>query len=814
MTLTRFVSTLFLSLTLLQTNPLFAWDGDTRLSNSNEGAPPLLLAQNSPIGFWDYPDETTTEPKYDGFIQEYEEAPIGNDPIIDENDILPTYRPSEKEMARPAHEIEKPFISPEDVLAPFPFLRGPGGTYQSILKPGVTLEGVQFESYGDSRKFIENYYRQSNFAIDDLYKNIQFKDQNTRCLHCHQGIEAIDKNHNWSCRKCHKGNSRKRKFEAAHQGLVANPSAPEHVEQFCGKCHADQIEKMNRSAKSTPSAIADSVRYAWAMPTPEQPETDPVTEPLLDPDAPVKQDTEIKPEIQVSPATEAFIQSQCSQCHLDSKGWNRPGDYRAKGCAGCHMIYASDGRSMSHDLAIQHVQRKEIVNRSNRFLKKYADQSQTNPRGFPLMHKFTQAIPSLQCETCHSQNGVGSEYEGRFAKATLESSKAVEGEKPVLHGREHQFLLPDIHQERGMHCIDCHTGDEIKSAPSMENRIHCEDCHGTHLQQPESFLLTANDPKAKDILKKISKTIHLANKIKKEDTLLATSTGRVLNHIRKEKKGWALYSKVTGRRHMIPLLIDSEVPVGHRPTAHMETIECHACHARWSASEWGLNVPQAQANSVTPENHATKAANSFVETAWNVMILGKNERGKYSVMKPHYQYFLKESDTANSKLQPSQTQDGKPGLLMRAYAPHTIRKNARPCESCHQNSLAVGLGDPTMKSIASNASHADPNYDPAFQIKQMITPEGEALQTPYPPGLTRFLTAEEAMSLLGTSDTYRALRFLSLKESQFPRLLQRTEFPYDTRRRVKENQLERELELLKEQRSESNFPNTQEGGFP
>ena len=195
-----------------------------------------------------------------------------------------------------------------------------------------------------------------------------------------------------------------------------------------------------------------------------------------------------------------------------------------------------------------------------------------------------------------------------------------------------------------------------------------------------------------------------------------------------------------------------------------------------------------------------KGGNSFVETAWNVMILGKNARDKYSIMKPQYQYFLKDSGATNSKLHASQTQDGKPGLLMRAYAPHTIRKNARPCESCHQNSLAAGLGALTMKNIASDAS---PNHDPAFQIKQMITPDGRALQTPYPPGLARFLNAEEAMALMGTTDAYRAYRFLSLKESQFPRLLQRTEFPYDTRRRRKEKQLEQELELLKDQQPQN-----------
>ena len=792
-------------------------------------SPTNSATQNSSDGFWNTQKETSNEPQYEGFIQSYDEPPpIAGGPIIDENELLPAFVPSKKEMASPSQFIEKPFVSAEDVLELFPFLRGPGGSYQGILKPGVTMDGIQFESYNDSRKFIENHYRQTNFSIKNIYRDIRFKDQNTRCLYCHQGIEEIDKNHRWSCRKCHAGNYRKKNIDEAHDGLVANPSAPEHVEKYCGKCHADQIEKMQLSAKSTSSAIADSVRYAWTIPKRQETETIQV-EPwnhinTLSQESSMENQIETEPEPgtgpvqahesenalnQAAPEAERFIQSQCSQCHLDKKGWNRPGDYRAKGCAGCHMVYSSDGRSMSHDLAIQHVQRKEIKNRRDRFLKKYADRSESNPRGFPLLHKFTRAVPSLQCETCHSQNGVGSEYEGRFARSGLESSKNVEGEKPVLHGREHQFLLPDIHKERGMHCIDCHTGEEIKSAPTMENKIKCEDCHGTHLDPPESYLLTSNDPKSKAILEKISKTPNLAQKIKKDDTLLAAPSGRVLSHIRKEKKGWALYSKVTGRRHMIPLLKDSEIPAGHRPTEHMEKVECHACHARWSAGEWGLLVSKTQGNG--GENSSIKGAKAFTETGWDTMILGKNERDKYSVMKPQYQYYISNQELDDSGVRPSQTADGKPGLLMRPYAPHTIRKNARPCESCHQNPMAVGLGDPAMKN-AVDGIFSNQAAEQEIPIKQMITPEGQALQTPYPPGGARFLNSEEAMSLLGVSDAYRALRFLSLKESQFPRLLQRNEFPYDRRRKSRERQLERELDLLKsEQINEMQY--TGEGGF-
>ena len=39
-----------------------------------------------------------------------------------------------------------------------------------------------------------------------------------------------------------------------------------------------------------------------------------------------------------------------------------------------------------------------------------------------------------------------------------------------------------------------------------------------------------------------------------------------------------------------PLLVDKKPAVAHRIERHIESMECHTCHARWSAGEWGMNV--------------------------------------------------------------------------------------------------------------------------------------------------------------------------------------------------------------------------------
>lgn len=80
---------------------------------------------------------------------------------------------------------------------------------------------------------------------------------------------------------------------------------------------------------------------------------------------------------------------------------DQPGDYRASGCSGCHVLYANDrdethgeqtsafgnmGRSASSDVTTDKME-----------------------SGHPLQHVFTKSIPSSQCMTCHVHPGTNME---------------------------------------------------------------------------------------------------------------------------------------------------------------------------------------------------------------------------------------------------------------------------------------------------------------------------------------------------------------------------------------------------------------------
>jgi hypothetical protein len=167
-------------------------------------------------------------------------------------------------------------------------------------------------------------------------------------------------------------------------------------------------------------------------------------------------------------------------------------------------------------------------------------------------------------------------------------------------------------------------------------------------------------------------------------------------------------------------------------------------------------------------------------------------------MKPRYQYFLttlsKEKGRSTLRAKVPLTPSGKPGWVMTPHTPHTIRSTTRPCESCHESTLAAGLGESTLKYVEDGKPFLrelkrSNRILPQFQIKQMVSRNGWSLQNPMPKGKLRFLKSREIKSLLKKSDRYRAYRYLDLRRAGQSRLLIRNEFPYDLKHQANEEKL-------------------------
>jgi len=752
----------------------------------------------------------------------------------------------EKDIVDIPPQEEKSTIDASDFRDPFFFLKRNGKDSKEMLKPGTTVDGLRFNTYNDSKSFVDRYYKNSNFVLKDVFGRIELVNKEAGCLKCHRGIEEISQNHKFTCTKCHNGNPRGKTVTQAHTGLVSNPSDLNYAPQYCGKCHEEQIKKVKNSLMTTARGVIEITREAWGEPPLQQPKQKKKKGKKSNKDHPWTYTSAGKP-------VDDFLEKKCLRCHVQSPAPHRAGDYRATGCASCHMIYTNEGTSLTRDRAIQEVQKADPKYLRNRFNRGVASNSLNNRRGYPLLHKFTVAIPSVQCEHCHNFNGVGNEFEGLFGKPARPkvAQTKVEEDQSVLYGRSHEFLLPDIHREKGMHCIDCHGSNEVKADASKNPtqhdavKIRCETCHGTNSRAPTGIELKPKDSRAEELIKKNQLNPNLMKKIKMGDTVMTDRQGRLQPHILLVDGKWILYSKVTGKAHKIPLLkFMKQRPYAHQILGHMRDTECSACHARWSANEWGMHViredqinpkqwqdwslsdPTLQQllwgsksnksltrpptgmlnwNSATttpdgPKGSWTQGIWSYVfsETDWNSLILGKNKRKRYTIMKPRYQYFLtnlsKENGRSTLRAKVPMTPSGKPGWVMTPHTPHTIRSTTRPCESCHENTLATGLGESTLKYVEDGKPFLSElkrsnRILPQFQIKQMVSRNGWSLQNPLPKGKLRFMKSKEIKSLLKKSDRYNAYRYLSLRRDGQSRLLIRKEFPYDARHQIDQEKL-------------------------
>ncbi len=595
------------------------------------------------------------------------------------------------------------------------------------------------------------------------------------CLSCHQGIESPGKEHQFPCGRCHGGDAKADSKKGAHQGLIPNPSSLDQAPQRCGPCHRDQVRRVRGSLMATSAGEINPTRYLWGA----QPKG---RKPYLN--HPLEGYAGIPDPEQSRQGVDDLLRRRCLRCHLNTRGLGRYGDWRAEGCAACHLPYGPDGLSQSRDRAVQSL------------MNEIRQGKRPQPRGYPLKHQFSRTIPTTQCLTCHNGHRVGMDYVG-LAERDYEASyrfNALDGESPsLIYGFDPRRMPPDIHHERGLGCIDCHNGREVMGHGGVarqsgdQTTIRCQDCHGT----PDS------GPKTK-------KTLSAAGgKGGSGGEIVVDSGGQPLSHIRREANETILISKLTGQRHRIPTLNDPTIPVEHRIPEHIQKMECHSCHAFWSyqdfgfhlireertdyqkwAALWMQNDPQVQALlqrnlPLKPEQRTAPQARDFIDHSlrpgiWfagysyrrlESPIYGLNPRGLTSVFRPFQQYVVSQVDAAGKVLMDSRimrTRDGKPGLGFNPYAPHTIRRATRPCEACHLNPRAIGLGNRIAPAKNGKENKWSlpltfPRKDGVpidFEWEALVDPDGKPLQTQTRAG-ARPYNQREIKGLLTKSKAYK-----------------------------------------------------------
>lgn len=138
--------------------------------------------------------------------------------------------------------------------------------------------------------------------------------------------------------------------------------------------------------------------------------------------------------------------------------------------------------------------------------------------------------------------------------------------------------------------------------------------------------------------------------------------------------------------------------IEHRIPAHLEKLECYACHSAWAAQEYGTFYLRFS-NSKAQELYRVRRDNSgddYVKSAYlrkqDAPPLGLNARGKVSPIRPQFIGYYTEV-TGDRVV-------GEENRLVaaewKALFPHTVRRGTVMCEGCHDNPrrfLQEGEGD-------------------------------------------------------------------------------------------------------------------------
>ena len=130
----------------------------------------------------------------------------------------------------------------------------------------------------------------------------------------------------------------------------------------------------------------------------------------------------------------------------------------------------------------------------------------------------------------------------------------------------------------------------------------------------------------------------------------------------------------------------SSTVLEHRIAAHLEKLECAACHAAWAAQEYGTFYLRFASGSVEdPYQALTYTQNGYAKSVYlrrqDLPPLGINSQGKVAPIRPQFIAYYSRLAKGRSA--------GQENLLLaaewRAFAPHTIQRGTVMCDGCHDN---------------------------------------------------------------------------------------------------------------------------------
>ncbi|MHB8872423.1 MAG: hypothetical protein ACYC8T_01930 [Myxococcaceae bacterium] len=482
------------------------------------------------------------------------------------------------------------------------------------------------------------------------------------CLGCHFEVGGLGTSHApkaIGCAACHLGRPYRPDAEGAHRGMIRVPGNLDSVGRTCGQsgCHDTLAARVEGALMARGTGLVSVDRFVFGeSPVPEG-------------DTPLSR-------LGYSPA-DGHLRQLCSSCHLGAPKEN-PGPAtelsRGGGCVACHL---SDDPPRTD--------------------------FKTNPGRF-THSGLTLRIGDGNCFGCHSRSGrISLSYAGWW--------EAANGDRKLADGRTALGAEEDVHHQKGLSCIDCHTAKETMGDGKAHGheeeatKVRCTTCH--RVEPARSVKLGALDAEAAAIVRlrdgKEALSLFLVEDLGGEALTNATPLPDGTVEVR---------GKVDRKRHVAkPPIAACTALRGH------ERLSCQSCHSSWVPRCLGCHTQFDGAKPGTWTEYD-------VSPQHGPPTLGLFEREGRTSIEPFAPGMILTLNPpgapAPDPLPPSsEGLIGKGSRFVRAYAlavPHTTTRKGRSCASCHQDPNALGYGQGRLSLDQSGAAPAwkfEPTYQPS-----------------------------------------------------------------------------------------------------
>lgn len=528
------------------------------------------------------------------------------------------------------------------------------------------------------------------------------------CLGCHASVTGIGGSHAaMGCAACHGGDRSATDAGRAHASMVRIPGNLADAPTTCGQagCHAGILTRVERSIMTTMAGVIEvnrSVLGEPAAPPGQPPHAAHLGHGVAD----------------------SHLRELCVGCHLGqakSEAGPITESSQGGGCLACHLVYDEPARANHAARTAAAAAAPAIADKGPAAAATATPAAPSTappattpgsasgraapagprlasgpapgpPKTRPFAHPGLTLNPDNgHCFACHSRSGrVALSYEG-WHELRGAPSRPDARLRQLADGRTLEFVAPDVHHERGLECIDCHTAREVMGSGAVvarksdQQRITCTDCHAARLA---SVALAEADPESHMLLALRGWALAPGER------LGAARQGDVLVNVTVDALGrGTLRRKRDGAVHPLkPPAAACQAGPGHARLA------CTSCHSAWAPRCTTCHTAFDPA-----DEGFDHAAQQWVPGTWNesagpfeatLPTLGvRGDHGAPGGTRELVDTVVPGMIMAFDR---NRSPGGRPDIVFRRlYAhsfAHTIRREARSCASCHADPLALGYG--------------------------------------------------------------------------------------------------------------------------